>query len=130
MRKQYHFRPSPNGFFAWDVDRLVQLSSSLPTETIGLEQIAELDEDYWFYTGDKPTCRNIAQHFKLMMDADLRYPIILCADGKVMDGMHRVTKALALRQTEILCVRFKETPEADFMDVKPDDLFSRIGPSS
>jgi len=101
MRKQYHFRPSPNGFFAWDVHRLVQLSLLLPTEAISLEQITELDEEYWFYAGDKPTCRKIAEHFKLMMNADLQYPIILCADGRVMDGMHRVTKALALGQTEV-----------------------------
>ncbi len=130
MRKQYHFRPSPKGFFAWDVHRLVQLASLLPTEAISLEQITELDEEYWFYAGDTPTCRKVAEHFTLMMNADLQYPIILCADGRVMDGMHRVTKALALGQTEILCVRFKKTPEADYTDAKPDDLFSLIGSSS
>lgn len=122
MRKQYHFRPSPNGFYAWDVDRLVKLSSALPAKPIALEQISELDEPYWFSSGDKPTCRRIAEHFKLMLEADLQYPIILCADGGLMDGMHRATKALALGQSEILSVRFDETPTADFVDVQPGDL--------
>lgn len=122
MRKQYHFRPSANGFFAWDVDRLVRLSSSLPIETIPLEQIAELDQEYWFYSGADPTCRNIALHFKLMMEADLQYPIILCADNRVMDGMHRVTKALALGHTEIRCVRFRDTPAPDYTDIEPGDV--------
>jgi len=125
MRKQYHFRPSSNGFFAWDVDRLVALSSSLPVQSLPLSQIAEIDEAYWFYTGDEPTCRNLAGHFKLMMDADLQYPIILCAEGRVMDGMHRVTKALALGETELPCVRFKETPEPDYTDVEPREVFAK-----
>ena len=122
MRKQYHFRPSPNGFYAWDVDRLVKLTSVLVPKTIDLEQISELDDVYWFSGGETPSCRRIAEHFKLMLDADLQYPIILCAQGRLMDGMHRVTKALAMGKKTILSVRFDETPEADFVDVQPDDL--------
>ena len=122
MRKQYHFRPSPNGFYAWDVDRLVALSASLPVETVALSEIAELDEAYWFSGDDLPTCRRIAEHFRLMQAADLRYPVILCADGRLMDGMHRVTKALAAGHTRIAAVRFQVTPEPDFTDVRPGDL--------
>lgn len=122
MRQQYHFRPSSNGFFAWDVKRLVERSATLPIQSVALDQIAELDEAYWFDTGDKPTCRKIAEHFKLMMAADLKYPIILCAEGKLMDGMHRVTRALAQNETHILSVRFPVTPEPDYTDVYPDDL--------
>ncbi|WP_273187467.1 hypothetical protein [Hyphomonas adhaerens] len=122
MRKQYHFRPSPNGFYAWDVDRLVELSAALPVETIALSDISELDEPYWFTGDDRPTCRRIAEHFKLMQAADLQYPIILCAEGRVMDGMHRVTRALAEGQASIAAVRFPETPKADFVDVQPGDL--------
>ncbi|MEM9667875.1 MAG: hypothetical protein AAF950_03045 [Pseudomonadota bacterium] len=123
MRKQFHFRPSPNGFYAWDVHRLVKLATSLPVITRTLDEIAELDEAYWFYTGDTPTCRNLAEHFKLMMEADLEYPIILCSEGRVMDGMHRATKSLTLGKTEILCVQFEDTPKADFLDVQPADIF-------
>ena len=122
MRKQYHFRPSPNGYYAWDVDRLIRLSSALVPQTMDLAQIAELDETYWFSGGNTPTCRRIAEHFKLMSAADLQYPVILCAQGRLMDGMHRVTKALTLGEKTILGVRFEETPEADFVDVQPDDL--------
>jgi hypothetical protein len=122
MRKQYHFRPSPNGFYAWDVDRLVTLSAPLAPQAVELEQIAELDEAYWFSAGDTPSCRHIAEHFKLMQAADLQYPIILCARGRLMDGMHRITKALALGQQTILSVRFEETPLPDFVDVQPNEL--------
>ncbi len=122
MRKQYHFRPSPNGFYAWDVDRLVKLLAELAPKAIKLDQIAELDEAYWFSAGDTPSCRAIAEHFKLMMAADLQYPIILCAEGRLMDGMHRITKALALGQQTLLSLRFEQTPQPDFVDVRPEDL--------
>ncbi|WP_373006807.1 hypothetical protein [Hyphomonas sp.] len=122
MRKQYHFRPSPNGFYAWDVDRLVKLSSLLLPTSINFEQISELDEPYWFSSDETPSCRRIAEHFKLMLDADLQYPIIFCALGRLMDGMLRIAKALALGKKTILSVRFQETTEADFVDVQPDDL--------
>ena len=48
MRKQYHFRPSDRGLLAWDVDRLVTLSTGLPLIEISLTQIRELDEPFWF----------------------------------------------------------------------------------
>jgi len=31
MRKQYHLKISDKGWLAWDVDRLIALSRSLPT---------------------------------------------------------------------------------------------------
>ena len=123
MRKQYHFRPSPNGFFVWDVHQLIELSADLIPEEISLDEIAEIDENYWFYAGDiEPTGRVIAEHFKLMMETDLRYPIILCSNGRVMDGMHRILRALHEGKSTIKCVRFLEDPDPDYTDVQPTDL--------
>src|SRR5258708_1187078 len=96
MRKQYHFRPSKKGFKAWDVDRLVELTKKFQVIQVDLSKIREVDEPYWF--GDvktnNPTVRSIIGHMQLMEEADLKFPIILSADGGVMDGMHRVSKAI------------------------------------
>ena len=54
--------------------------------------------------------------------ADLRYPIILCADGKIMDGMHRTLKALLANDQNVLAKKFPITPAPDYVDVYPDDL--------
>lgn len=43
MRKQYFFRSSPDGMLARDVDRLVDLTRSLPVRAIPLSAIRELD---------------------------------------------------------------------------------------
>jgi hypothetical protein len=45
----------------------------------------------------------------------LRYPIILSADGGLMDGGHRVCKAWMLGHTEISAVQFPQDPEPDYI---------------
>ena len=122
MRKQYHFRPGPNGLRAWDVDRLVKLTADLPLVEVPLAAIREIDEPYWFDHGYAPTCRAVAEHAQLIGEADLGFPIILLADGRVMDGMHRVAKALIHNVGSLLAKRFVQDPEPDYVGVAPDDL--------
>ena len=118
MRKQYHFRPGDSGLRAWDVDRLVELARHLPVEHVALDDIRELDEDYW----GAMTCRQVAEHARLVEGADLSYPIILSRDGRVMDGMHRVLKALNLGLDRIAAVRFAHDPEPDYVGVQQEEL--------
>ncbi|HEY6293092.1 MAG TPA: hypothetical protein VI455_16190 [Terriglobia bacterium] len=123
MRAQYHFRKSPHGLCAWDVRRLVGLSRAFPRERVPLSEIIELDEPHWANESARQlTCREIVGHARLMLDCDLAFPIILFKDGRVMDGMHRVCKALLNGLSEIEAVRFVEDPEPDYVGVHPDDL--------
>lgn len=46
-------------------------------------------------------------------DVDMSYPIILSADGHLMDGYHRVAQALHEVRTTIHAVQFKVTPIPD-----------------
>ena len=50
------------------------------------------------------------------------HPIILCSDGRLMDGMHRVCKALNHGHETIKAIRLEELPEPDHIDVDLDDL--------
>jgi hypothetical protein len=122
MRKQYNFWPGDDGLDAWDVDRLIALSADLPVVTVPLSDFAELDTDYWFKDGQRPTVRTVVEHASLMREADLSYPVILAADGRVMDGMHRIAKALMLGRGAIDAVRFPVTPEPDYRGVRPEQL--------
>ncbi|MDN5211910.1 hypothetical protein QQ020_07600 [Fulvivirgaceae bacterium BMA12] len=123
MRKQYHFQPSKNGFYAWDVDKLIALTKDHPQISVKLDEIKELDENFWFQGPEaKPTCRSLVGHFKQMEVADLKYPIILSQKGRVMDGMHRVCKSLLLGHKEIKAVKFNNDPAPDYEDVFEDDL--------
>ncbi len=123
MRQQYHFRSSPKGLLSWDVERLIKLSAALPHQRVDLQLLSELDETYWYDLGGAgPTCRNIAEHALLINNTDLEYPIILCADGRVMDGMHRICRSLMQGKTHIKAVRFTTTPAPDHIGVAADDL--------
>lgn len=123
MRKQYHLRDSEFGLLAWDVHGLIKATRSLQASSVPLADIRELDQPYWYQTGDVlPTCRDLIAHMQLLLAADLGYPIILAADGSVMDGMHRVAKALLRGDTHALAVRFPVTPEPDFVGIAADAL--------
>ena len=121
MRKQYFFRQTPGGFSAWDVDRLVELTRDFPRRRVALADIRELAEP-WFGPDESPTWQALVEHVRLMDAADVSFPIILAADGTVMDGMHRVAKALRAGQTEIEAVRFTVDPPPDYLNVQPADL--------
>lgn len=40
------------------------------------------------------SAHQLARHMKRVLNTDLNYPIILNEEGFIMDGWHRVTKAL------------------------------------
>jgi hypothetical protein len=121
VRKQYSFRPSSRGLLAWDVDRLIQLSSHLPRKPVPLSEIRELDED-WFGEDERPTWRAMLEHVRLIEEADLSFPIILSASGAVMDGMHRVARAALEGRSEIEAVQFDRDPEPDHVGLGPNEL--------
>jgi hypothetical protein len=98
------------------------LTRNLPTIQVPLSAIGELDTPYWFDHGYIPTCRNIAEHARLINEADLAFPIILSSDGRVMDGMHRAAKAAMEGQGLTSAKRFGQDPEPDYVGVDPANL--------
>lgn len=103
------------------MDRLIQLTSRLPRKSVPVDRIRELDEA-WFGEDERPTWRALLEHVRLIEEADLSYPIILSVSGAVMDGMHRVAKAMLEGRSEIEAVQFDEDPEPDHVGLGPDDL--------
>ncbi len=95
-------------------DRLWELSRDLPVSEVPIDDIAEFDQDCWFH-GRAPTCREVAEHARRIRDADLRHPVILSADGSLMDGGHRVGQAWLAGSTRIAAVRFEVDPPPDWV---------------
>jgi hypothetical protein len=103
------------------VDRLIQLSCHLPRKHVPLTDIRELDA-VWFGDDERPTWRAMLEHVRLIEEADPSFPIILSATGAVMDGMHRVAKALLEGRHDIEAVQFGEDPEPDHIGRGPTEL--------
>ncbi len=123
IRAQYHFRKVGADIHIWDVRRLLRSAETLPIIDVPLAEIGEIDEPYWFdHGGPVPTCRVILGHVQQAMETDLSYPILLCSDARVMDGMHRVLKALQLGHSHIKARKLSQTPPPDHLNRSPDDL--------
>jgi len=122
MRKQYHFWPGPEGPDAWDVDRLILLSEGLPIEQVAISSIEEIDSIYWFDATERPTVRKVVEHVRLIQEVDVDCPILLGPDGRVMDGMHRIARALLDGREAIAARRLPELPEADYRGCQPEEL--------
>jgi len=112
VRKQYYFRQSERGLLAWDVDRLVELSRDFPRIQVRLSDVE----------GDHDWSDDVAAHDRLIDEADLSFPIILAADGRVMDGRHRIAKAIREGHDTIAAVQFERDPEPDYVGRGPDEL--------
>jgi len=90
----------------WSVLLLIEESKDLPAFDLPLMHMDLSDIVF-----DQCTPRQMAGHIKAVQNADLSKPIILCEDGSIMDGRHRVIKALVEGKPTVKAVRFDVTPE-------------------
>lgn len=92
------------GRYHWSVSRLFELAKDLPVMNIPLDHL----NIYFKYEGI--TLRDMVMHMKAVNEANLDYPIILDEDGDMMDGRHRLMKALLAGAKTIKAVRFEKNP--------------------
>ena len=115
-RREKHSRPVPGGRGFWWTDRLWLEARDLVPFPVAVADIPEFDMNCWFSEAKPPTCRAVAEHARRIQEADLGYPIILSADGRLMDGGHRLGKAWLAGLTHVQAVRFVEDPQPDWID--------------
>lgn len=92
------------GNHEWHVTRLFELSKKLEVMEIPLKHINML------YIYPSLTLRELAGHMIAVKNADLTYPIILDENGEIMDGRHRLMKAIIEGKETIKAVRFEVNP--------------------
>lgn len=123
LRRQYHRRQVGPDWHIWDIHRLVRLAEGVETAELPLSSLRELDENWWYGGADHvPTPRSIAHHYLLVQQVDLSYPILLCAEWRLMDGMHRAVRALMEGHDTVLVKRFPITPPPDYVNRPLEDL--------
>lgn len=97
----------------WYTERLWKLAETLEPFDRPVASFKELDVDCWFGPEKTPSLREVAQHCQRITGADMAYPVILNDSGLLMDGGHRLCKALLMGQTTIKAVQFPSMPEPD-----------------
>jgi len=109
-KKMFRTEWTVNGQFSrlgrcqWSVQKLFELSRNLPVMEVPLQHLNI------YYVWEKLTLREMVTHFEAVRDADMSYPIILDEDGEVMDGRHRIMKAIIENHKTIKAVRFVRNP--------------------
>ena len=69
--------------------------------------------------GEHLTMYDLANHYKTCVKADLKYPVIMSEEGVVLDGWHRLLKAIIIGQRYVKVVRFKINPPSS-LPVNPN----------
>ena len=91
------------------INNLISLAKKLETKEMPIEHLNIYNLGF---KGD--SMREWVSHMKAVLEVDLKYPIILDEDGYVMDGRHRIAKALLNGEETIKFVRFDKTPPPDY----------------
>lgn len=97
----------------WEVERLWELARDLPVKLVRLDQLDDLDRVGWHGQAQhygRLTIREVADHARRIQAATFDHPIILSAEGHLLDGFHRVAKAYLLGMTAIPAVQFATNP--------------------
>ena len=115
MGTEYHHRIIARRRHSWDVARLRALAAGIEVHSVPLSSIVEYESVYWFDAEYPPTCRAVAEHAERIARADLTDPILMSADGYVIDGMHRVARAHLEGLECIEAVTLGEYPEPDLV---------------
>jgi len=91
------------------IKNLISLASELPVQEMPLEHLC--------ISFLKPKIESLFEfvcQVKTTLEADLNCPIILDEEGYVMDGRHRIARAILEGKETIKFVRFNETPKPDY----------------
>ena len=114
----------------WEVERLWDLAKDLPVKRVRLDQLDDLDRVGWHgqtqHYGRLTMCE-VAEHARRIQEATFDHPIILSAEGHLLDGFHRVAKAYLLGMTEIPAVQLEVNPPPDRARPLPAWLAATLG---
>lgn len=106
-----------NGDKVWKVASLIQQVEDQKLDVFDLPLCCiDLSVSVWG-PGDL-RIKDFVEQWKIADEVNLDYPVILDDNGFIMDGWHRVAKALFLGYSTIKAVRFDKTPDCDYLRVE------------
>jgi hypothetical protein len=100
-----------DGDHFWIVSSLWELSKDLPIYEVPLVGM-DLGQTVWDSVGDN--FLEFCKHVNLVNNADLSYPILLSPMGYIVDGRHRLAKAIINGHSTIKIQKLSTMPEPDY----------------
>ena len=101
----------------WLIHNLHSYCKSFPVQQIDITLLQNnLELNLWFDESEEPTINAILIHIKRIQNADTNYPIIVGPNYVIMDGLHRLVKAILAEETTIPAICLKNWPMADIIN--------------
>jgi hypothetical protein len=83
-----------------------------------LDELGGIDTTCEFDAGHEPTVGKVVQHVRhAINERDSAIPVILSPENRVIDGAHRIVRALLDDPTHITAVRLEPLPPRDLRHV-------------
>lgn len=102
----------------WEDATLWVAAKGKPIVELGIEELSKMPFCGW----NSQTLKDIANEYMAVMSADIRFPILVTTDNIVMDGCHRIVKAILEGKTSIeaivLDVTSTDFPSPDYDECK------------
>jgi hypothetical protein len=96
----------------WQVETLWAASADVPIEMVPTDTLRHhLDTPCW--EAEPMTPAEVVSHAQRILNADLNYPILLSQYGHIMDGVHRLCKAVLYGHPYVQVRRFTLDPPPD-----------------
>jgi hypothetical protein len=112
---QFAFTKEVDGeVLGWTDTTLWKAVEHLPPQTISVTRFP-LKFDIWSKPGDQ---EELAGHLERILKADLDFPIILDSHGEILDGYHRLAKAMLMNHLRVRVVWLNPMPPPDFRRAK------------
>lgn len=101
-----------DGNKVWYSDTLIEAAKDLPVKTMPISYKLLDTKIRWTLN----TFFDLKQHMIRIKNSDLKYPVIVGPKGDIIDGYHRLMKAVQLGKTSINYVKLDKMPPHDFED--------------
>ncbi|WP_051052593.1 ParB N-terminal domain-containing protein [Bradyrhizobium liaoningense] len=101
---------SGSKILVWSVETLIAEATDLPINYRQMEDFS-LEKMNFFASYEDANLKSFVEHMSRVELADVSVPLILAADGSILDGMHRLAKASKLGISKVAVVQFTVDPE-------------------
>lgn len=96
----------------WSVARLIKLAEDFPVYEV---PVFTFPTYFWPWEDDL-NLDTFISHVNRVQSADLDIPLLISPSGGIIDGMHRLCKAVLEKKETIKVKYFKELPRPDCTD--------------
>lgn len=107
----------PGTPWRWKIWYLLECAKDIEAVMIPISDLVHEDNPFM----DTETYDGIVRTMKRIQNANLDYPIIVSECGRILDGRHRVVKAMLNGATHIEVIRFEKNPKPNFIRVEGRD---------